>query len=162
RRAFLLLQRGILRRFHIIRLLAAGGQQHHAHDEEGKVSHSLAFTAIASIIKDMKKALLFIIFLLFAPAAHAQEDSMFLPPFVYYDLDGGSHDIHFDTPGQITFVHFWATWCAPCLRELPKLNNFAKHADPKRARVIAIAVDSDPAKVSGFFRRYNIDALTPY
>ncbi len=51
----------------------------------------------------------------------------------------------------VTLVHFWATWCPPCLQEIPALarlrNDFADRPDFK---VVMIAVADDPAKVRAF------------
>jgi thiol-disulfide isomerase/thioredoxin len=106
----------------------------------------------------MKRALFLIILLAIPGIAHAQ----YLPPFIYFDLEKGSHQLEYKK-GRITFLHFWATWCVPCVRELPKLNQFAKmYQNSDKIQVIAVSLDSDPAVVSTFFKRHKIDALTPY
>jgi len=43
-----------------------------------------------------------------------------------------------DSDGQILIVTFWATWCAPCLKELPVLNAIQKSAGAGRVHVVAI------------------------
>jgi len=52
------------------------------------------------------------------------------------------------TPGKITILDFWATWCSPCLRAMPKLDAFARR-HPEIA-VIAIAID-EPADARSLF-----------
>ncbi|MGE3770372.1 MAG: TlpA family protein disulfide reductase [Bdellovibrionales bacterium] len=82
--------------------------------------------------------------------------------FIYYSLDGTAGSVSFPAaPGQRTLLHLWATWCVPCLRELPTLNALAKEKR-KNLRIIAVALDSETAPVSAYFRRNQIDALTPY
>lgn len=44
--------------------------------------------------------------------------------------------------GQITLVHFWATWCSPCLKEMPELQDLSETYRHKGLRVVAIAADS--------------------
>jgi len=51
--------------------------------------------------------------------------------------------------GKVVLVNFWATWCAPCLREMPELDLLAKQIDSSRAVVIGIAAD-DPVEVKAF------------
>ena len=60
--------------------------------------------------------------------------------------------------GKVVVVNFWATWCAPCLEELPTLaalqNNYAKND----VVVLAMSVDAKPfAVVKRFLRNKRID-----
>ena len=43
--------------------------------------------------------------------------------------------------GQTVLVDFWATWCPPCLLEIPELNAVSEELAGSRARVLAISVD---------------------
>lgn len=43
----------------------------------------------------------------------------------FKDLAGNSHTL-LDYPGKIVVVNFWATWCPPCVREMPALQTFAQ------------------------------------
>lgn len=46
-----------------------------------------------------------------------------------------------DSSGKILIVSFWATWCPPCLKELPVLNAIQNQAGADRVRVIAINLE---------------------
>jgi thiol-disulfide isomerase/thioredoxin len=43
-----------------------------------------------------------------------------------------------DGLGRLQVLSFWASWCAPCLKELPVLNNVQKHGGSNRFRVVGI------------------------
>jgi len=58
------------------------------------------------------------------------------------DLNGKIHSMR-DFKGQILVVNFWATWCPPCLEEVPKLNDLHDRYKNKGVRVIGIALDKD-------------------
>jgi len=61
-----------------------------------------------------------------------------LPQIVLDNLEGAPTSIG-SWPGQPMIVNFWATWCAPCLREIPMLEEFqTEHAG---VQVVGIAVD---------------------
>jgi thiol-disulfide isomerase/thioredoxin len=45
--------------------------------------------------------------------------------------------------GHVLFVHLWASWCAPCLEELPLIDRFAREARARGGIVLSVALDSD-------------------
>jgi len=61
-----------------------------------------------------------------------------LPDIVLSDIDGTPTPLATWADGAM-LVNFWATWCAPCLREIPMLKEF--HAEHESIEVIGIAVD---------------------
>lgn len=61
-------------------------------------------------------------------------------------LDGQEVDVA-RWRGQPLLVNFWATWCPPCVKELPEINQFYKEAKGKGWQVLGLAVDQlDPVK----------------
>ena len=71
------------------------------------------------------------------------------------DTAGKSHRLA-DYRGRWVVVNFWATWCVPCLQEIPEIAQFAR-AHP-RVAVIGVATDAEnPAKVKQFARKAGHD-----
>jgi thiol-disulfide isomerase/thioredoxin len=60
--------------------------------------------------------------------------------------------------GQIVVLSFWATWCAPCREELPRLSKLSKAYTGKNVRFIAVSIDErkDFAKIEPFLQRQDI------
>lgn len=64
------------------------------------------------------------------------------------DLDGQLHRLS-DFDGRPLLINFWATWCPPCIEELPLLDALHAERGEDGLQVLAIAVD-DPEAVRGF------------
>jgi len=60
--------------------------------------------------------------------------------FVLPDLEGNMRDLS-EWDGQARLVNFWATWCAPCRREIPLLKKTQEEYGEKGLQVIGVAVD---------------------
>ncbi len=56
--------------------------------------------------------------------------------------------------GHPVILHFWATWCGPCLQELPELIERAKKLRGEGFTILAVAVDESWGKLETFFARY--------
>ncbi len=54
--------------------------------------------------------------------------------------------------GQPLVLNFWATWCPPCVKEMPELDRFAKQFATQGGRVVGLAVDN-PKAVRDFLQR---------
>jgi thiol-disulfide isomerase/thioredoxin len=62
------------------------------------------------------------------------------PEFTLKDPDGAPRSIR-EWDGRSLVVNFWATWCAPCRREIPLLNALQAEYAPQGFEVIGVAVD---------------------
>lgn len=67
------------------------------------------------------------------------------------DLEGQLHRLS-DFDGRPLLINFWATWCPPCIEELPLLEALQAEQGEDGLRVLAIAVD-DPESVRGFLNQ---------
>ena len=75
-----------------------------------------------------------------APAVDAAQLAATLPGFQLADRDGQMKSLQ-DWPNQALIVNFWATWCAPCRREIPLLQQLQRDHGAEGFQVIGIAVD---------------------
>jgi thiol-disulfide isomerase/thioredoxin len=65
--------------------------------------------------------------------------------------------------GRPLLVNLWATWCAPCVKELPTLDRVAGSAGPNGLQVVAISQDTGPRpSVIAFLEAKGIRTLKPY
>ncbi len=59
-------------------------------------------------------------------------------------------------PAKVVLINFWATWCAPCMAELPELQALHKRLEDKGFAVVGVAVDDDPDKIQSAVAQYGI------
>ncbi len=62
--------------------------------------------------------------------------------------------------GQVVVLNFWATWCPPCIEEMPSLVRMQEQMKSKGITVLAVSVDVDDASYRRFLRDHNVDLLT--
>lgn len=59
--------------------------------------------------------------------------------------------------GRAVVLNFWATWCAPCVEEMPTLDRLRASLDPALAAVVAVSVDrGGPEPVARFLARHGL------
>jgi len=92
---------------------------------------------------------------LLAPPLHAQPFEPFTVPsgaelnFALPDLQGDSRTLG-DYRGKVVLINFWASWCTPCLREMPDLMQLKKHYAAWPFEIITINVGESPAHARQF------------
>jgi len=94
------------------------------------------------------------------PAQNWDRIDRTLPDFTLTDLSGRKWTQD-DLKGKATIVNIWATWCGPCVMELPyvqKVQNMIK--DRKDAQVITLNIDENPGLIEPFLRQRGVISLT--
>jgi cytochrome c biogenesis protein CcmG, thiol:disulfide interchange protein DsbE len=62
--------------------------------------------------------------------------------------------------GQVVVLNFWATWCAPCVEEIPSLVEMQRRMKSEGVTVIAVSVDVDENAYRQFVKDHNVNLLT--
>jgi cytochrome c biogenesis protein CcmG, thiol:disulfide interchange protein DsbE len=62
--------------------------------------------------------------------------------------------------GQVVVLNFWATWCAPCVEEMPSLVQLQQRFKNKSLTVVGISIDIDGNAYHKFLKDYKVDFLT--
>ena len=75
-----------------------------------------------------------------------------LPALSLADLDGRTHALR-DYRGRRVLINFWASWCGPCLEEMPALNQAQEKFGDHGAIVLGIAMD-EPERVRAFLAEH--------
>lgn len=75
-----------------------------------------------------------------------------LPPVALTGLDGGTLRLPDDYAGRALLVNVWASWCGPCIQEMPELDRFARAQGADGVQVLGLALD-DAAAVHDFLQR---------
>lgn len=81
-----------------------------------------------------------------------------LPDLTVYDRDGEARALQ-DDLAEVTLVNLWATWCPPCVVEMPSLEALQKSYDPGQFRVVPVSLDQTAEKAVDFYDREGLEAL---
>ena len=92
--------------------------------------------------------LILFLFLFFPPLASAEK----APDFF---LQGQTGQVRLsDLKGRVVYVDFWASWCVPCRKSFPWMNQMETRFGPKGLTVVAINTDKSRGAVEGFLSDY--------
>ena len=86
------------------------------------------------------------------------------PNLRFKDKNGKAYSVR-DFVGKITLVHFWGSWCSPCLREMPvllKMHKALKEKHGKKIEMILLQVREPFSTSHKWAKKYEFDALPLY
>ena len=70
------------------------------------------------------------------------------------DTQGQTHPMS-EWRGKVLLVNFWATWCPPCVEEMPELVDLQNSSEIKNLQIVGIGVDS-PSNIQQFTKKFQI------
>jgi thiol-disulfide isomerase/thioredoxin len=82
---------------------------------------------------------------------------------LFKNEDGKVYDLA-DFKGKVVFINFWATWCPPCIAEMPSINNMQKKfKDNKDVVILMVDADNQIEKSQKFMikHQYDLKVFTP-
>ena len=80
------------------------------------------------------------------------------PPFELKDLEGKTRSLA-SLKGKLVLLHFWATWCPPCIEELPSLYRMQSELTDPRFELLTVSTDDSSKIVTDFFKKNKVPAL---
>nr|MDJ0834809.1 TlpA disulfide reductase family protein [Gammaproteobacteria bacterium] len=78
------------------------------------------------------------------------------PAFTLSDVQGQTHNLS-DYRGNVVLLQFWATYCTPCRKEMPTMNNLIKKMDGKPFKIVTINMAEDQQSVQQFLDQVPVD-----
>jgi thiol-disulfide isomerase/thioredoxin len=88
-----------------------------------------------------------------AGAAHAAMPEQ--PSIKLTTLDGKPYDLA-SQRGKWVIVNYWATWCVPCIKEMPDISRFVSAHKDKVSAIGLAYDDSDPADIKAFIAKHPV------
>ena len=79
-----------------------------------------------------------------------------IPPLQLPDLTGRTVAVPATWAGRPLLINIWASWCGPCIEEMPELQRFARTQGAEGVQVVGIALD-EPDAVRDFLKRVPVD-----
>ena len=77
------------------------------------------------------------------------------PPIDLMTTDGASLSLQ-ALRGKVVLVNFWATWCEPCIREMPSLQRLRDQLHADGFEVLAVNYQEGPARINGFIEKMKL------
>jgi thiol-disulfide isomerase/thioredoxin len=79
-----------------------------------------------------------------------------VPALELQSLDGKQHQIT-DYRGKVLVLNFWATWCAPCVKEMPSMESLAKRLSDQDFALLTVNFGEQPARIKPFLEKIGVN-----
>jgi cytochrome c biogenesis protein CcmG/thiol:disulfide interchange protein DsbE len=89
------------------------------------------------------------------PARPATTPNTIAPDFMRPDLSGRPLQLN-QFRGRLVLLNFWATWCGPCITEIPLFSNWQRQYGAAGLQVIGVSMDDDAGAVKRFVAKHNV------
>ena len=94
--------------------------------------------------------------ILWISASYGGKAGEAVPPFSLQSLDGELVSLE-DYRGEVVMINFWATYCAPCIEELPSMQALLESFSDRPFTILAVNMGEDPKAISSFMDRIGAD-----
>lgn len=86
-----------------------------------------------------------------------------IPEFNFLDKEG-NHLTLSSFRGKVLLVNFWATWCVPCIKEMPDLSKLSKEFEGNEVIILPISLDRNKSvkDIEDFYKKHKVDNLPVY
>lgn len=92
---------------------------------------------------------------------HGSKPSAIDRPAPGFKVQDSDHTVSLDQfKGKVVVLNFWASWCPPCIEELPSLMRMQTELQNKGVVVVGISVDSEPGDYEKFLKDHNVNFIT--
>jgi peroxiredoxin len=78
------------------------------------------------------------------------------PPFSKPDLQGSTVDLT-AYRGKVVLLNFWATWCEPCLTEIPRFKKWQQQYGRRGLQVVGVSMDDEEGPVRDLYRKLSLN-----
>lgn len=79
-----------------------------------------------------------------------------VPSFKARTIDGNKSLALEDYRGKVVLLDFWASWCPPCLKSLPKYNDLRREIGTSQFEVVAVNVDENTEDAKKFLQKHPV------
>lgn len=87
-------------------------------------------------------------------------DGASLPDFTLNDMQGKPHTLS-AYQGKVVMLNFWATYCGPCIKEMPSMQRLREKMAGKPFTILAVDMAEEPSDVKAFLDRHRIKVDFP-
>ena len=93
-------------------------------------------------------------------AQESSPNTRYVPNFNLFDINGNEVSLE-DHRGKVVLINFWATYCAPCIEEMPTMDDLKQSLSDKPFEILAINMGEDINMIKAFMKRLGFNFAYP-